>query len=186
MWPEKVQRQFDIAQAAGNDALENVMHAPYNKLLNTLHAVRNFLGKSACLCAAAQTGEGIFGEILVLYPSCTVSALSGRSSVSTLLTQAGLISPEPIPASTQYVIDTAPVDRWNYDILTAEGEAELRRIVQLMGFGVETVHGIASTGWQSNCMRSFNPSENWALPERLVDVVRRYGKRDNDSTETGT
>jgi hypothetical protein len=38
MWPVKVQRQFDIAQA-GNDALENVMHAPYNKLLNTLFPV---------------------------------------------------------------------------------------------------------------------------------------------------
>jgi len=35
----KVQRQFDIAQAAGNDALENVFHAPYNKLLNTLFPV---------------------------------------------------------------------------------------------------------------------------------------------------
>ncbi|KAG2343493.1 hypothetical protein BDR05DRAFT_963060 [Suillus weaverae] len=35
MWPVKVQRQFDIAQAAGNDALENVLHAPYNKPLNT-------------------------------------------------------------------------------------------------------------------------------------------------------
>ena len=35
-----------------------------------------------------------------------------------------------ISASSQYMIDTAPVDRWNYDILTAEGEAELRRIVQ--------------------------------------------------------
>jgi hypothetical protein len=39
MWPVKVQRQFDIAQAAGNDALENVLHAPYNKLLNTLFPV---------------------------------------------------------------------------------------------------------------------------------------------------
>ena len=38
--------------------------------------------------------------------------------------------PESIPASPQYVIDTAPVDRWNYDILADEGEAELRRIVQ--------------------------------------------------------
>ena len=27
------------AQAAGNDALENVLHAPYNKLLNTLFPV---------------------------------------------------------------------------------------------------------------------------------------------------
>ncbi|KAK7016518.1 hypothetical protein R3P38DRAFT_3321037 [Favolaschia claudopus] len=38
MWPEKVQRQFEIAQA-GNSALENVLHAPYNKLLNTLFPV---------------------------------------------------------------------------------------------------------------------------------------------------
>ena len=28
--------------------------------------------------------------------------------------------------------DTAPVDLWNYDILTPEGEAELRRIVQVI------------------------------------------------------
>ena len=41
-WPscgQKVQRQFDIAQAAGNDVLENVLLAPYNKLLNTLFPV---------------------------------------------------------------------------------------------------------------------------------------------------
>ena len=39
MWPVNVQRQFEIARAAGNDALENVFHAPYNKLLNTLFPV---------------------------------------------------------------------------------------------------------------------------------------------------
>ena len=39
MLPAKVQRQFDIAQTAGNDALENVFHAPYSKLLNTLFPV---------------------------------------------------------------------------------------------------------------------------------------------------
>jgi hypothetical protein len=41
MWPEKVQRQFDIARATGNasDILDNVLHAPYNKLLNTLFPV---------------------------------------------------------------------------------------------------------------------------------------------------
>jgi hypothetical protein len=30
------------------------------------------------------------------------------------------------------MIDTAPVDRWNCDILTDEGEAELRRIVEVI------------------------------------------------------
>ena len=39
MWPLQVQRQFDIARAVGNDFLENVLHAPYNKLLNTLFPV---------------------------------------------------------------------------------------------------------------------------------------------------
>ena len=39
MWPATVQRQFEIAQGVGNDALENVWHAPYNKLLNTLFPV---------------------------------------------------------------------------------------------------------------------------------------------------
>jgi hypothetical protein len=39
MWPAKVLRQFDIAQAAGNNAVDNVLHAPYNKLLNTLFPV---------------------------------------------------------------------------------------------------------------------------------------------------
>ena len=37
--------------------------------------------------------------------------------------------PEYIRASPQYATDTAPVGRWNYDILTAEGEVELRRII---------------------------------------------------------
>ena len=33
------------------------------------------------------------------------------------------------------MIDTVPANRWNYDILTAEGEAELRRIVQAITTG---------------------------------------------------
>ena len=36
MWAADILRQFDIAHAAGPDELENVWHAPYNKLLYTL------------------------------------------------------------------------------------------------------------------------------------------------------
>ena len=36
MWPVPVQRQFQIAQAVGNDALENVWNAPYTVLLSVL------------------------------------------------------------------------------------------------------------------------------------------------------
>lgn len=60
-------------------------------------------------------------------------ALLGPSSASKYsITKAGLVLPEHIPASLQYVIDTAPVNRWNYDILTDKGEAELRRIVEVI------------------------------------------------------
>ena len=48
------------------------------------------------------------------------------------ITKAGFVSPECIPASPQYVTDTTPIDRWNYDILTDEGETEWRRIVQVI------------------------------------------------------
>ena len=48
------------------------------------------------------------------------------------MTKAGEISPKRTPASPDYVTDTAPVDLWNYDILKPEGEAELRRIVQVI------------------------------------------------------
>ncbi|KAG1852712.1 hypothetical protein F4604DRAFT_1591898 [Suillus subluteus] len=175
MWPEKVQRQFDIAQAAGNDALENVMHAPYNKLLNTLFPVdtdftvipnfqeinstkgvdhlvtfeiflenrpdfvlqlkreKEFSVRSKRTVADDQL-RGRLGDLI---DACPLPVLHGVSAFGAKLcfyslTQAGLISPESIPAPTQYVIDTAPVDRWNYNILTAEGEAELRRIVQVI------------------------------------------------------
>ena len=69
--------------------------------------------------------------------ACPLPVLHGASAFGTKLcfysmTKAGSISPKDISASPQYMIDTAPVDRWNYDILTAEGEAELRRIVQFI------------------------------------------------------
>jgi hypothetical protein len=67
--------------------------------------------------------------------ACPLPVLHGVSAFGTKLcfysiTKEGLVSPEYIPASPQCVTDTAPVVRWSYDILTVEGEAELRRIVQ--------------------------------------------------------
>ncbi|KAN0097960.1 hypothetical protein V8E55_002406 [Tylopilus felleus] len=173
MWPVKVQRRFEIAQAAGNDALENVLHAPYNKLLNTLFPVdtdftvipnfqeinstngadylvtfeiflenrpvfglelkreKEFSVRSKRTAAVDQL-RGRLGDLI---DACPLPVLHGVSAFGTKLcfysiTKAGLVLPESIPASPQYVIDTAPVDRWNYDILADEGEAELRRIVQ--------------------------------------------------------
>ncbi|TDL14991.1 hypothetical protein BD410DRAFT_778501 [Rickenella mellea] len=175
MWPEKVQRQFDIAQAAGNDALENVLHAPYNKLLNTLFPVdtdftvipnfqeinsnrsadylvtfeiflenrpvfvlelkreKDFSLKSKRSAADDQLRERL-GDLI---DTCPLPLLHGVSAYGTKLcfysiTKAGLITPKKIPVSPLYQTDTAPADRWNYDILTAEGEAEFRRIVEFI------------------------------------------------------
>jgi hypothetical protein len=60
--------------------------------------------------------------------TCPLPILHGVSVFGTKLcfysiTKEGLIEPGT---------DCAPVSRWNYDILTAEGEAELRRIVDII------------------------------------------------------
>ncbi|KIK04044.1 hypothetical protein K443DRAFT_676349 [Laccaria amethystina LaAM-08-1] len=175
MWPAKVQRQFDIAQAVGNDALENVFHAPYSKLLNTLFPVdtdftvipnfqeinsakgadylvtfeiflenrpvfvlelkheKDFSIKSKRSAADDQL-RGRLGDLI---DTCPLPVLHGASAFGTKfcfysITKAGLVLPEHTPASLEYMIDTAPVDRWNCDILTDEGEAELRRIVEVI------------------------------------------------------
>lgn len=186
-----MQRQFDIAKA-GNDALENVLHAPYNKLLNTLFPVdtdftvipnfqeinstkgasdylvtfelflenqpvfvlelkreKDFSVRSKRTTADDQLrgrlGDLIGDALLPLFSlsnlfvidACPLPVLRGVSASGTKLcfysiTKAGLISPEYILTSPKYVTDIAPVGRWNYDILAAEGEAELRRIVQVI------------------------------------------------------
>ena len=75
---------------------------------------------------------------LFIIDACPLPVLHGVSAFGTKLcfysiTKAGLVLPESIPApSPRYVIDTVPVDRWKYDILEDEGEAELRRIVQVI------------------------------------------------------
>ncbi|KAH9995431.1 hypothetical protein BJV74DRAFT_830039 [Russula compacta] len=151
MWPVKVQRQrqLDIALAAGYDALENVLHAPYNKLLNTLcpvdtdfTVITNFQEINSTKCADYLVTFENFMENLPVFlrvrlDACPPPVLHGISAFGTKLcfyciTKAGLVSPEYIPASPQYVTDTALVDRWDYGILTDEGETELRRIVQVI------------------------------------------------------
>ncbi|KAK7015644.1 hypothetical protein R3P38DRAFT_2786587 [Favolaschia claudopus] len=84
----------------------------------------------------------VTSSMLVLYPVLARgSALLGPGSASTPLQRridlTGVHCSLPL-----YVTDTAPADRWNYDILAVEEEAELRRIVQVVitdekGWGCE-------------------------------------------------
>ena len=74
---------------------------------------------------------------LIIIDTCPLPVLHGVSAFGTMLcfysiTKAGVVSPEYIRASQQFMTDTAPVDRWNYNILEDEGETELRRIVQFI------------------------------------------------------
>ncbi|KAF8190822.1 hypothetical protein BJ912DRAFT_964818 [Pholiota molesta] len=150
MWPEKIQRQFDIALARGNDALENVMHAPYNKLLNTLFPVDtdftvipNFQEINSNKGADYLVTFEVFLEnkpvfVLALKREKDLGLKSKRTAADDQLRArlGDLIESCPLdvlrayPSSALYVSDTAPIERWNFDILTAEGEGELRRIVQ--------------------------------------------------------
>ena len=42
------------------------------------------------------------------------------------------LSPSVISGNPELVTDTAPIDRWNIDIMTPEGEEELRKVVLLI------------------------------------------------------
>lgn len=174
MWPAKVRRQFDIAQKDGNNVLENVLHAPYNKLLNTLFPVdtdftvipnfqqvysstgfdyivtfeiflenrpvfvlelereRDFSLKSKRTSADDQLRVRL-GDLADMCPLPIlhgVSAFGTKLCFYTIEKDTGLVTPSRNPTSHNFVTDAAPVERWNYDILTAEGEAEFRRIVE--------------------------------------------------------
>ncbi|KAF5362428.1 hypothetical protein D9756_002750 [Leucocoprinus leucothites] len=163
MWPAKVRRQFDIAQKDGNNVLENVLHAPYNKLLNTLFPVDtdftvipNFQQVYSSKGFDYIVTFEIFLEnrpvfVLELERERDFSLKSKRTSADdqlrvrlgdlccafgtklcfyTIEKDTGLVTPSRNPTSHNFVTDAAPVERWNYDILTAEGEAEFRRIVE--------------------------------------------------------
>lgn len=65
-------------------------------------------------------------EINVLYG---VSAIGTRLCFYKWTKETREIVPKAIPSSPDFTIDTAPAERWGLDILTAEGEKRLRRVI---------------------------------------------------------
>ena len=65
-------------------------------------------------------------EIPILYG---VSAIGTKLCFYKYTKETGDLEPELIPSSTSRVIDTAPIDRWDVDVLMPHGERLLRTIV---------------------------------------------------------
>jgi len=65
-------------------------------------------------------------QINVLYG---VSAFDTQLCLYTLARDTGRIEPDAIHMDPNYVIDTAPEERWGIDLLTTEGEQLLRQVV---------------------------------------------------------
>ena len=57
-----------------------------------------------------------------------ISAMGTRLSFYTKPRDEAIL-PQQIPADTGMMTDTAPLERWDCDILEREGEKELRRVV---------------------------------------------------------
>lgn len=60
---------------------------------------------------------------------CGVSAIGTKVCFYEYTKDTGQLEPERIADSNMFVVDTAPRDRWCVDILTAEGEQELRDVI---------------------------------------------------------
>ncbi|KAF8454477.1 hypothetical protein BGX38DRAFT_1171796 [Terfezia claveryi] len=62
-----------------------------------------------------------------------------RICLYTMDTKTGELIPESIPDSSTRVTDTAPAERWSYDIMKSEGEDVVRGIIdQVKKMGRET------------------------------------------------
>lgn len=79
MWPEKVQRQFEISQTAGNDDSESAFHASYNKLFNTLFPVdTDFMVSPNCEEINTRNGVVYIETLEVLWVDRPVLVLALR------------------------------------------------------------------------------------------------------------
>ena len=71
-----------------------------------------------------------------LFEDVEIDNLYGASAIGTKICLYKLdlvnrqLSPTFIPKNPEFVTDTAPIDRWNIDIMTPEGEEELCKVVQ--------------------------------------------------------
>lgn len=65
-------------------------------------------------------------EIPILYG---VSAMGTKLCFYKYTKDTGQLEPELIPGHIKIVVDTAPRDRWDFDMLTDEGERKLREVV---------------------------------------------------------
>ncbi|RPB22696.1 hypothetical protein L211DRAFT_810499, partial [Terfezia boudieri ATCC MYA-4762] len=62
-------------------------------------------------------------KIPILYG---VSAMGTKLCFYKYTEDTGRLEPELILGHTKFVVDTAPRDRWEFDVLTDEGERKLR------------------------------------------------------------
>ena len=69
-----------------------------------------------------------------LFDNVVIGILYGVSGIGTKIciyewTKETGLSPAPIPEDPIRLKDTAPVNRWNHDIMTPEGEQRFREVV---------------------------------------------------------
>ncbi|KAF8476107.1 hypothetical protein BDZ91DRAFT_648585, partial [Kalaharituber pfeilii] len=65
-------------------------------------------------------------KIPILYG---VSAIGTKLCFYKCTKDTGQLEPELIPGHTKIVVDTAPRDHWEFDMLTDEGEQKLREVI---------------------------------------------------------
>ena len=92
----------------------------------------NYIQRASTRQAADQQMReryyGLFDDtkIKVLYG---LSAIGTKLCFYTWVRETRIVQPKAIPLDPDFPIDTAPENRWNLDLLTAEGEEKLRQVI---------------------------------------------------------
>lgn len=108
-----------------------VRHEKHPVLFVEIKCSNHILQKSTRQAADQQMRE----QFTDLFDNVEIETLYGLSAIGTKLCiytadkQTGRLLPKQNPSSLEFVTDTAPIDRWDIDIMTPEGEERLWQVV---------------------------------------------------------
>ncbi|KAJ3202724.1 hypothetical protein HK099_001755 [Clydaea vesicula] len=154
IWNENVVKRF---RSVPPNPRENDFHAPYNKLLctefditgkysvapqaypqpNTKSTIDFFVEYTIeFISSREEADEQIRKRLKDIGPLCPLGNLYGvfafgtKYAIYNYMKDSRRIEPAPIPSDPNLTVDTAPIERWNKDLMEKDGALHLKELFQ--------------------------------------------------------
>ena len=105
--------------------------------------------------------ESIVGQNLVIPKLYGISAIGTRFSVYNYDKATGILSPPSSSRDSMQLVDVAPVNQWNFDLLEKTGEEKFKEIVAEVKVMCEAVTAYSST----HLIQYFAEASKWIDPK---------------------